>query len=367
MNSIIELNSDRWPEDLIDKNIAFALYRLPMTKEPVLVIQRSGEPKRLADFTQLQNEKGFVMAPFLISEDSPLIVIEPTDILEGWDNLEKGFDLNGDTTVCSLHSNMNTNDFQQYQDVFTKFSHALHQKEFEKLVLSRSKVCKVTGEYSLYALFKKACALYENAFVYLCFTQSGGVWIGSTPEILLSGKSGNYSTVALAGTMRISDPFIAYEWSKKNQQEQAIVSEYIRASLKTLGINPEEQGPFTATAGNLIHLKTIFEFSLSESSQVSELVSLLHPTPAVCGLPKKEAYTFIRKHEGYDRKYYSGFLGMIDAEGETNLYVNLRCMQLSSKEIRFFAGGGILCGSDAESEWNETEDKMQTMRSLFLH
>lgn len=366
MNSTIDLNSDRWPEDLIEKNIAFALFRLPMTKEPVLVIQSEGEPRQLTDFSELNNEKGFIMAPFSISADSPLVVIEPTQTIKGWDAIEQGFCQGAEPGVYSLHSNVNTSDFKKYQDVFDRFIGALHQKDFEKLVLSRSKTCKITGNYSLYTLFKKACSLYENAFVYLCFSKSGGVWLGSTPEILLSGKEGQYSTVALAGTMRISDPFIAYEWSKKNQQEQAIVSNYIRTNLKDLGISPKEQGPFTATAGNLIHLKTIFDFTLAEASQVPKLVSLLHPTPAVCGLPKQEAYAFIRQHEGYDRSYYSGFLGMMDPEGETNLYVNLRCMQLTQNEIRFFAGGGILCGSDAESEWNETEDKMQTMRSLFL-
>ena len=91
----------------------------------------------------------------------------------------------------------------------------------------------------------------------------------------------------------------------------------------------------------------------------------LHPTPAVCGLPKEETYRIIRENEGYDRSYYSGFIGWLAPEGKSDLYVNLRCMNILRGSFVLYAGGGILASSEIESEWLETEAKMQTMKRLI--
>ena len=91
----------------------------------------------------------------------------------------------------------------------------------------------------------------------------------------------------------------------------------------------------------------------------------LHPTPAVCGLPKEEAYRFIIDTENYDRSYYSGIIGWLAPEGDTTLYVNLRCMRIDKDTATLYAGGGILPTSEAESEWEETQHKMDTMRNIL--
>jgi isochorismate synthase len=95
------------------------------------------------------------------------------------------------------------------------------------------------------------------------------------------------------------------------------------------------------------------------------LLQALHPTPAVSGLPKEEAFRFIEENEGYDRLYYSGFLGMLDAERETGIYVNLRCMHIAHDSLTLFAGGGLLASSSLEDEWEETEYKLKTMLDIL--
>ena len=112
-------------------------------------------------------------------------------------------------------------------------------------------------------------------------------------------------------------------------------------------------------------LKTDFLFQLKETGFLGDLLKELHPTPAVCGLPKDKAYQFITEHEGYDRRYYSGYVGWIDPEGHTDIYVNLRCMEIRSTETKLYAGGGILPSSEVRSEWKETGEKMKTMMSLI--
>jgi len=104
---------------------------------------------------------------------------------------------------------------------------------------------------------------------------------------------------------------------------------------------------------------------MNESTEIGQLLEILHPTPAVCGYPKKETYKLILENEGYDRRYYSGFIGQLSLNGKTDLFVNLRCMQIMPEKLTFFAGGGLLSYSELEAEWEETEEKLQTMLSLI--
>ena len=155
------------------------------------------------------------------------------------------------------------------------------------------------------------------------------------------------------------------EWGEKNRQEQEYVVSYIRRQLLSLDIHPAESGPYPAYAGALSHLKTSFHFTLRDNRKLGSLLKVLHPTPAVCGLPKEEAYRFILENEGYDRRYYSGFIGWLDPYGKTDLYVNLRCMHIENGQLSFYAGGGLLASSELNDEWLETEKKLQTMKRLL--
>ena len=148
-------------------------------------------------------------------------------------------------------------------------------------------------------------------------------------------------------------------------EEQAIVAGYIRKQLQALDIQPDETAPHPVHAGALSHLKSDFSFSTPDNKRLGDLLKRLHPTPAVCGLSKEESYRFILENEGYDRRYYSGFIGWIDPEKRSDLYVNLRCMNIFPSHFILYAGGGLLASSERISEWQETEAKMQTMKRLI--
>jgi isochorismate synthase len=91
------------------------------------------------------------------------------------------------------------------------------------------------------------------------------------------------------------------------------------------------------------------------------LIDALHPTPAVCGLPKESAKEFILENEGYDRSFYTGFLGELSVENRSNLFVNLRCMQVKDATYYIYIGGGITSASVPEKEWEETVAKSKVM------
>ena len=369
---------NRHIQNLLDcltrSRLSFALYRLPWTDECYFVLQQSGDVEQLADIRELNKKKGFVMAPFLQSDHHPLIVIRPDITAYDWDEISEAISslecadalltCKNQTEKLSPFVSEET-DKERYTQAFERFITPLQKKHFQKLVLSRSSTKHINDDFSPLAAFVRACNNYPRMMIYLCHTTVSGTWVGSTPEILLSGHGKEWHTVALAGTMPMQNEVMPMDWDKKNQDEQGYVADYIRRIIKKFGNKMNEKGPYTARAGQLVHLKTDFYFLLKNTDNIGNLLQELHPTPAVCGLPKEDAFRFILENEGYDRSYYSGFIGWLDTEGHTDLYVNLRCMEIKPGETTLYAGGGILASSEIESEWTETGDKMNTMKSIL--
>lgn len=308
-------------------------------------------------WSELNGAEGFLIAPFRVDEESP-IVLARLDLCAQWEFKPK-------TSSLPFLPSQTILPDEAYTRQFTRFMQVLKHQEFEKLVLARSTRQALPPLFNPWESFLKACTLYPQAYTYLYYTPQTGMWMGSTPEVLLTGNKSSWSTVALAGTQALEGEQPLRTWSEKNRQEQAYVSTYIRQLLHELQILPQEIGPYSVRAGSLAHLKTEFHFSLSSTHRLGDLLNLLHPTPAVCGLPKAAAYRFICQEETHRRRYYSGCLGWLRPEGDTSIYVNLRCMHIENECLTLYAGGGLLSSSNLQDEWNETEKKMQTMRRIL--
>lgn len=363
-----EINSWTAVDALIEHRQPFAMYRIPGEEIPRFLTQATGNVRLIYDIEELNEKRGYVIAPFQASRKCPIVLIQP----DRFDD-SISFSIGGDKSqaisevdaVAASTCMESISAGKDYAACFDTFISALRDKTFDKLVLSRSLALAREAGFSPAAAFYKACTRYIYSYVYLCYTPQTGVWLGSTPEILLSGVKGEWNTVALAGTQSLQDGKLPQEWDEKNREEQEYVASYIRHQLRSLDIHPTENGPYPAFAGALSHLKTDFRFSLADNRVLGDLLKSLHPTPAVCGLPKEEAYQFILNNEGYDRKYYSGFVGWLDPEGRTDLYVNLRCMNIAEDKLTLYAGGGLLASSELDDEWQETEKKLQTMKRII--
>lgn len=245
--------------------------------------------------------------------------------------------------------------------------------KFKKVVLSRTKNINISNDFEIVTVFDKLCAAYPNAFVSAVSIPSLGiVWMGATPETLVSQDAqGIFRTMALAGTQSAYDAdgnLIKTSealWRQKEIEEHALVSRYIVSCLKKIRVREfEEDGPKTVIAGNLMHLRMDFmvdtvEINFPEMATV--MLDLLHPTSAVCGMPKEPAKQFILANEKYNREFYSGFLGPVNIQQESHIYVNLRTMKLQNGVATLYAGCGITADSNAEKEWTETEMKLQTL------
>lgn len=248
----------------------------------------------------------------------------------------------------------------------------INAETMEKVVLSRHSTVALPASFELVAAFEKMLAAYPNAFVSLVSIPGTGTWLGATPEILVSVDQHQiFKTVALAGTQPLCEDGSTANaiWRQKEIEEQGMVERYVLSCFKKLRLREySEIGPRTIIAGNLMHLRTDFKVDLKEvdfPTLASDMLQLLHPTSAICGLPKEPAMRFILANEGYARSYYSGFLGPVNSPDGTYLFVNLRCMQLLSDQAVLYAGAGITAESSPEKEWKETQHKLQTMGKIL--
>jgi isochorismate synthase len=252
---------------------------------------------------------------------------------------------------------------------------AIADKSVVKVVSSRAARRPLPAGFDPLVAFAKLSEKYPRAFVSLVSVPGVGTWLGASPEVLAEVTAdGQFHTMALAGTQPLTPGLTpqAAIWRQKEIEEQALVARYIVSCFKQLRLREyQETGPRTVAAGQLLHLRTDFEVDLQNTPQAAtlgtDMLRLLHPTSAVGGMPKVPALAFLQQHEGYDRAYYSGFLGPVNvaAPGISRLFVNLRCLQVRANEAILYAGTGLTVDSDPAREWQETEMKMQTVGAVL--
>ncbi|SNS71538.1 isochorismate synthase [Ekhidna lutea] len=385
MKELASILSLKQPEELIDQlaetGYSFAVWRMPNSTESKFIISLT-EPTQLPDFQIANTSPGFLINAF--GDNHP---IKPyfisADIIITNQNVEFSPNIS-DVQIDAFKEQINTRSKSKNQSNKTSqpTSNAfealveravaeIQKGTFEKVVLSRFKDEEIPSDFSSWQFFETISAQYENAFCSLSFIPGKGMWIGASPELLISDDHDSFKTVALAGTKRLGNGQKLSEiaWTQKEIEEQALVSRYIINCFKKIRLREfHEHGPKTIQAGNLAHLKTEFVVDYSEvtfEDLADQMLELLHPTSAVCGMPIEHAKPWIKEVENYDREFYSGFLGPVNFEDATSLFVNLRCMKVMDGYIRFFAGAGLTEDSDPQKEYEETEIKMNVLESLL--
>ena len=261
---------------------------------------------------------------------------------------------------------------EEFIELIEKSMRLIQANQLEKLVPSRSKEISLPNNFDLLAVFNSLCSLYPNAFISLVSTPEYGTWIGASPELLVAVDANlKFKTAAVAGTQAIAPDvdLRMVAWTQKEIEEQALVSRYIINCFKKIRLREfDEHGPKSWRAGNLVHLKTEFEVDMVATNfpQLGTvMLKLLHPTSAVCGMPREESINFLLQNENLDRSFYSGYLGPVNFQHETSLYVNLRCMEWNLKTATLYAGAGVTLDSNAAREWEETEQKMETLLKVI--
>ncbi|HLF53390.1 isochorismate synthase [Flavobacterium sp.] len=318
-------------------------------------------------FAEKFDEKGFVFAPF----DGAQMILIPKKQSVKWETRLITFEENHHADFAFSKNNQSK---EHFETLVQKGIDAIEKGFFNKVVLSREEIVDVPN-FDLVSVFEKLARTYPTAFTYCWFHPKIGLWMGATPERLLKAKKNKFYTMALAGTQSFHGSS-EVDWENKEKEEQQFVTDFILDNLKGVTSEVSVSSPYTLKAGNLLHIKTDIEGIINKKSNLKKVVSILHPTPAVCGLPKLVAKDFILENEGYDREYYTGFLGELNkkvakkrkskSKSKSDLFVNLRCMQIKDKQAHLYVGCGITKDSIPEKEWEETVNKSLTMKKIII-
>ncbi|MBR9998644.1 MAG: chorismate-binding protein [Cyclobacteriaceae bacterium] len=270
------------------------------------------------------------------------------------------------------HDNLKDSTEKDFKDLIQLAIDRIRLGEIQKVVPSRRETIDLHEDFNLASAFMELTRQYPEAFISFFSIPDKGTWMGASPEILIEiNEQGIFRTSAVAGTQlwHPEEDLSSVAWTQKEIEEQALVSRYIINNFKKIRLREfEEYGPKTIRAGNLVHLRTDFTVNIRDVNfpQLGTvMLKLLHPTSAVCGMPKDSSAEFLRKHENYDREFYSGYLGPVNIENRTGLYVNLRCARLLDKKAFLYSGAGITLDSNPEKEWHETLIKNQTMMEIL--
>ncbi len=260
----------------------------------------------------------------------------------------------------------------RYADAAAEIIAAIRRGEAEKVVLARVERLELGGGLPTASVLRRLSESHSSSFIF-ADGLARETFLGATPERLIQRRGDALVTSAVAGTVAHGDSepgtarlARALRRSPKERAEHAFV---VRALAEALaGLCRELEVPSTPDlldTGTVQHLSTLIRGKLRRPTHVLELVSRLHPTPAVAGTPRERALELIRKHEHFDRGWYAGPIGFFDARGDGEFVVALRCGLFSRDEIRLFAGAGLVAGSDPEREAAETALKLRTLRGAL--
>jgi len=335
----------------LKEELPFVAYRKPNST----ILKGVFQNDNILNITKHYNGSGFIFAPFDNRKEAILIPWNNATLLE-----EK---INYDTKLKDLNNfYSDTTSKSKHIEVVKRAIKAIKTGIFKKVVLSRKEIINLSN-FDAQVILQTLLNTYNNALVYIWYHPKVGLWLGATPETLVKINGTKFETMSLAGTQPFT-PDKEIIWQSKEIEEQQLVTDYITNKLKKICKKVSTNKTETVKAGNLLHLKT--KISGIINNNTTDIIKTLHPTPAVCGYPKNESQQFILENEGYDRLFYTGFLGELNLKDKTTeLFVNLRCMQIENNLATIYVGGGITQDSIPEKEWDETVAKTLTMKKVL--
>lgn len=329
MLSTSELNllNDREVIDYcLDNNFNFAMYRYPDASAGHLLIS---EEERLLE--SLPDTAGYIFAPF--------------DNAEKWHFIPAQYSREISKSVLNTLPDLPEITFYPDNDYIDALTALIaHLKTNEGKTVFAYCFEKEVVDIDVLNLYFNLSALYPSLYIYLWYTaETKELWLGATPEILLSQDSEGVKTMALAGTRPVSSNDAP--WDTKNVKEQSLVTEFITDCFAANGYTPHIQPTYTLNAGRIEHICTPISAAPLGQNSLASLLKSLSPTPAVCGSDFQFSMQYICGNENKPRRFYGGFSGFYSPDSDFTFYVTLRCacLNLMQKKACIYAGGWNHC------------------------
>lgn len=265
--------------------------------------------------------------------------------------------------------------FPEWSERVERILHSIDSGALEKVVLARTFEVDVGGRFGIGRILDELDAQQPTSFIFAVSWEQD-TFIGATPEPLVTIEGAQVRTRALAGSApRAADPCDdarlgrRLQDSAKEQHEHALVADYIADALTRLGVQvTADDQPQLIQYPSIQHLATRIEGKLGgdDVGFAFDAIEALHPTPAVGGVPRSAAIEWQQAHEGIDRGWYAAPLGWVDSRGNAEIAVGIRSALVRPQQALVYAGCGIVAGSDALAEYEESRVKAAQMLTALL-
>ncbi len=339
----------------VQARIPFVAFSVPDSDKITFYFQKRNT---LLDFNE-NDENCFVLHPFDEAEKSYSILKNNSEII-----IHRMLPNSEESRITK--SKLNPSESKLHKELVAKAILEIKKKRATKIVVSRKQKIALK-EFNIEQLFERVFSLSSNTFRYVWYHPETQIWCGATPELLLKTEEECFHTMALAGTREYVKNSNVVGWSEKeNHEHQLVIDDIVNKLQKAVTVLKMSKS-YTHRAGPVVHLRTDIRGCFKKGkASLPAIAKILHPTPAVCGTPRNFASEFIKEHENYPREFYTGYLGCINEKSEdSSLYVNLRCMKIENDQAHIYVGGGITTDSNPEAEWDETQNKLQTMLQVL--
>jgi isochorismate synthase len=234
----------------------------------------------------------------------------------------------------------------------------IQQGSFSKLVAAQYQVEGIDSKILDWnTLFQNLIDRLPNTFVYLFYLENE-LWLGASPELVGMVEDSVFTTISLAGTRKEED------FTAKEVEEQSIVSQFISSQFTEKNVNTEETTRILAF-GSIQHLVNKYSYDVNDSFDFEKTIHVIHPSPALSGMPKEKSLDFILSNEPIQREFYSGLVSLTIDEKKYS-FATIRCARFSANQIRYYAGAGITMDSDPQAEWEETLLKMEVLKKAIF-
>jgi menaquinone-specific isochorismate synthase len=257
---------------------------------------------------------------------------------------------------------------QQFRQAVEQALQLIHTGHLDKVVLARAWDVLATEPLDWITCLGNLRQLHRNCYIFSSHDGSGRIFLGASPERLVTLQDRQLATDALAGSAprgqtpaedaQLADHLLS---SQKETHEHQFVIDFITQRLQHLGLQPKISPPRLLQLSNIQHLHTPIAATVSPEVHLLDIVAELHPTPAVAGVPRDRACDYIRSVEPFERSFYAAPIGWVDTEGNGEFAVGIRSAIISGCKARLFAGAGIVAGSNPDKELAEVQWKLQAL------
>ncbi|MEL6441712.1 MAG: isochorismate synthase [Cyanobacteria bacterium J06621_8] len=264
-------------------------------------------------------------------------------------------------------------DPEHFKSVVKSALNSIAEGKLNKIVLAHTAEISLTKAFNLEQSLANMRSLHPDCYIFATSNGKGQNFVGASPERLLSVQNKQIVTDALAGSaprgannsedLRLANLLLK---NRKEKREHESVRDFIMASLQSIGLKPQQLPMQLLKLSNIQHLWTPIYADLPGDIQPLEVVELLHPTPAVAGVPSEVACEQILAYEKFERSLYAAPLGWVDEDGNCEFIVGIRSALIDGDRATLYAGSGIVSGSNPDKEFAEIQLKLQSVLKALV-